>query len=36
MGDDMIHFVRGVLDTVGENQIVVENQGIGLDRKSVV
>ncbi len=31
MGDDMIHFVKGVLDTVGENQIVVENQGIGFE-----
>ena len=25
----MIQFVRGILDTVSENQIVVENQGIG-------
>lgn len=27
----MIHFVKGVLDTVGENLIVVENQGIGFE-----
>lgn len=27
----MIHFIKGVLDTVGENQIVVENQGIGFE-----
>lgn len=31
MGKDMIHFIKGVLDTVGENQIVVENQGIGFE-----
>lgn len=27
----MIHFVKGVLDTVGENMIVIENQGIGFE-----
>lgn len=27
----MIQFVRGILDTVSENQIVVENQGIGFE-----
>ena len=31
MGNDMIHFIKGVLDTVGENQIVVENQGMGFE-----
>lgn len=27
----MIHFIKGILDTVSENQIVVENQGIGFE-----
>lgn len=27
----MIYFVKGILDTVNENQIVVENQGIGFE-----
>ncbi len=27
----MITFVKGILDTVGENQIVVENRGIGFE-----
>lgn len=27
----MIYFIKGMLDTVGENEIVVENQGIGFE-----
>lgn len=27
----MIYFVKGILDTISENQIVVENQGIGYE-----
>lgn len=31
MEEHMIYFVRGVLDTVSESSIVVENQGIGFE-----